>query len=274
LTEIKQDRWKRYKLPHPETGEEQSWTRVTTLAGALDDGFGLNQWKMRGVVLGLVSREDLLDLAYACDPEDKDELDRLCDRALDAARADQSSNRGTALHKFTARLDAGQMSRSPRQWQEHLDAYMAFKDEEGIQTHPRFIERTTVVPELGVAGTMDRIAKHRDVPKITDLKTGSIKYDGMKIHIQLAVYSRGRILWNAERSEWERMPEVSQDEGLVIHLPAERDKDGNLIPPRIYPVDLNLGWEMAKTALIVREWRKTKLKVFEDDAVDDVNAPE
>lgn len=269
MSEPKRDRWKRYVLTDPVTGDEKPWTRATTLAGALDDGYGLNQWKMRSVVIGLTAREDLLDLAYACDPDDRDQLDDLCESALNAARADASSNRGTALHKFTARLDANQLSRSPRQWQDHLDAYMALKESEHIQTAPKFIERITVVPELSVAGTMDRIVKHNGETKIADLKTGGIKYDGMKIHIQLAIYAHGEGLWNNDTKSWEPMPDVSQSEGLVIHLPAELDENGDLIPPKLYPVDLELGWQMAQTAHLVREWRKTKLKIFEDEVKSD-----
>lgn len=266
MSEPKHDRWGRYILPHPlDPDTSKPWTRATTLAETLNDQYGLTSWKMRTTVLGLVARPDLLDLAYASDAGDKQQLDELCEDAIKAAKGDEKSHKGTALHKFTARLDAGNLSRSPRQWQEHLDAYMAFKDTEGIQTHPKFIERITVVPELSVAGTMDRIVKHKGEAKIADLKTGGIKYDGMKIHIQLALYAHGYGLWDNDNAVWEDMPKVSQTEGLVMHLPAEPDKDGNMVPPKLYPVDLELGWKMAQVAFMVRGWRKTKLVAFGDD---------
>jgi hypothetical protein len=220
------------------------------------------KWKQRSTVLGLVARTDLLDLAYASDADDKEQLDQLCEDALKAAGTDAKSNWGTALHKFTARLDAGKLSRSPRQWEEHLATYTAFKASEGILTHPDFIERITVVPELGVAGTMDRIVKHDGEAKIADLKTGSIKYDALKIHIQLALYAHGYGLWNDSAVGWDDMPKVSRIEGLVIHLPAQRDNDENLVPPKLYTVDLELGWEMAKVAFQARAWRKMKLTPY------------
>lgn len=261
MTEPKRDRWGRYILTDPETGEEHPWTRATTLADALNDAYGLTKWKMRTVVLGLVKRSDLLDLAYASDPDDQEQLDQLCEDALKAANADTKANQGTALHKFTARLDAGQLSRAPRQWKPDLDAYVAFKHDKGILTHPRFIERITAVPSLSVAGTMDRIVKHEGVPKIADLKTGSLAHKGMSIAVQLAIYAHGQSLWDQEHGLWQEMPKVSLKEGLVMHLPAGE------VSPALYRVDLELGWKMAQIAYQVREWRKDKTLLVEDGAL-------
>lgn len=252
MPEPKRDRWGRYLLVDPTSGEERAWTRATTLAGTLDDSFGLTNWKMRSVVLGMVKQPDLIDLAYACDPDEKSQLDGLCESALKASGSDRKSNQGTALHKFTARLDAGELSRSPRQWEPDLQAYAAFKQAKGILTHPNFIERITAVPGVGTAGTMDRIVKHEGVAKIADLKTGSVDFSGMKISIQLAIYANGAGLWNEDTGRWDLMPDVSRTEGLVIHLPAGE------AAPALYRVNLELGWRMTMAAFQVREWRKLK----------------
>jgi hypothetical protein len=260
VSEPERDRWGRYKLTDPTNPEAEirPWTRATTIAGTLDDKFGLHAWEIRQVIIGLVKSPDLLDLAYASDPEDKQQLEEIAENAKKFAGGDVNSNRGTALHRFTQRLDAGSLSRSPRQWQEHLDAYMAFKEAEGIQTHPSFIERITVVPELETAGTMDRIVKHEGEAKIGDVKTGSLGYDGMKIAIQLAIYAHGAGLWDEKTGKWLPMPKVSQTEGLVFHLPQSRDEGGNLIPPQLYRVDIDTGWKLAKAAYWIRELRKSK----------------
>lgn len=259
MSEPKRDRWGRYILTDPVTGEEKPWTRATTLAGTLDDSYGLTQWKMRGVALGIAARPSLYDLACGSDPEDKKQLDELCEKALDAIDGDAKASQGTALHKFTARLDAGELSRSPAKWQADLDAYAAFKGTKGIQTHPRFIERITVVPELEVAGTMDRIVKHEGVPKIADVKTGTLKHKELSIAIQLAIYAHGAGLWNEETGRWEPMPNVSLTEGLIIHLPAGEAS------PELIPVDLEFGWAKAQLAYEVRESRKQARGLFKTE---------
>src|SRR5690606_40709505 len=71
------DQYGRYVLPDPETGEERSWTRATTVANKIADRFGLEQWAKRNVVLGIAAREDLYALAVSCKPEDKDQLNRI-----------------------------------------------------------------------------------------------------------------------------------------------------------------------------------------------------
>ena len=259
MPEPKRDRWGRYLLPSPQTGEERAWTRATTLASTLKDTYGLEKWGKRMVVVGLVSRPDLLDLAYASDADDKQQLDQLCDDALAAAKTGARANQGTALHKFTQRLDMGDLTRSPMKWQEDLDAYVALKERYGILTHPSMCERMTVVPELECAGTMDKVVKHGGVPKILDLKTGStVEYSGLEISMQLAIYAHGEGLWNMEYSEWDDMPAVSQTEALVIHLPAGGDPETGEHKATLYSVDIAMGWEIAKTAYQVREWRKSK----------------
>ena len=259
MAEPKRDRWGRYLLPNPKTGEERAWTRATTLAGTLKDTYGLEKWGKRMIVLGLVSRPDLLDLAYASDPGDKQQLDELCDDAMKAAKTAVRANQGTALHKFTQRLDMGELVRAPRQWETDLAAYTALKERHGILTHPSMCERMTVVPEIECAGTMDKVVKHGGRPKILDLKTGStVDYSGLEIAMQLAIYAHGEGLWNLETNEWDDMPDVSLTEALVIHLPAGGDPTTGEHKATLYSVDIAVGWEIAKTAYVVREWRKSK----------------
>ena len=265
MSEPKRDRWGRYILTDPGTGEEQPWVRATTIAKTIDSMYGLHAWEKRMQMLGLAARPDLLDLAYASDPEDKKQLDELCEKALEAAKSSVKSHQGTALHKFTARLDSGQLSRSPAKWDEDLHAYLELKKREGIETHPLFVERITVVPALGCAGTMDRIVRHQGIPKIADLKTGgSLEHAQLSIAMQLAIYAHGAGLWNEQTGKWGQMPKgLSLTEGLVIHLPAGEAN------PKVYPVDLVKGWEMAKIARLVYDARKDRTYIRGLDGNDD-----
>lgn len=253
MAEPERDRWGRYLLPHPETGELRAWTRATTLANTLKDTYGLEKWGKRMLIIGLASRPDLMDLAYASDPDDKQQLDTLAEDALKAAKTEIRANQGTALHKFTQRYDQGEVTRAPAKWENDLAAYIAIKEQYGILTHPRMCERMTVVPELEAAGTMDKVVKHNGVIKILDLKTGStVEFSGLEIAMQLSIYAHGRGLWNMTESRWDDMPDVSLTEGLVIHLPAGEGT------ATLYSVDLAQGWEIAKTAYTVRNWRKSE----------------
>lgn len=268
MSEAERDHWGRYKLPDPVTGETRPWTRATTLAEAMQDTYGLTGWKMRMVAVGIGLREDLQDLAAASDPEDKKQLDQLCKDAMSIAQADVRSNKGTSLHKYTQRLDQGQKIRAPRRWAADIAAYELAKKTWGIRTAPTMCERVTLIPELEVAGTMDRIVKYQDIPMIFDLKTGNdVERGAMKIAIQLALYSRGIGLWNEETEQFDPMPRgLDQEIGLVLHLPAGE------ATASLYEVNLKLGWRAAQLAYEVRKFRKDKeymKKVGESVSVSD-----
>lgn len=254
MAEPKRDRWGRYLLIHPDTGAEVAWTRATTLAGAIEDQTGLTKWKMRNAVLGTTSRPDLLALAQSSTAEDKKQLDELCEKALVVAQADSRSNLGTALHRFTERLDRSEPDLViPAAYAADIAAYQRAKNEGRIETRPDYIERITVVPELGTAGTIDRIVRRDGQVYMADLKTGaSLDMSWLKIAIQLALYAHGRALWNPDSGQYEPIPKVDQSKAIVIHVPAGT---GEAV---LYWVDIDAGWKAAQVCSTVRELRKSK----------------
>src|SRR5690606_4192456 len=52
---VARDRWGRYLLPDPQTGEIRPFTRTTTLAGTITDTYGIHRWEPRGVARGLAA---------------------------------------------------------------------------------------------------------------------------------------------------------------------------------------------------------------------------
>ena len=232
--------------------------RATTLANTLDDLNSLMDWKARTAMQGLVSRDDLLDVAYGLDADEKKAWNNLVEDCLKAAQSDRKANTGTALHRFTERHDAGMLNRIPPKWDGHLEAYRLFKEREQVTTYKKYIECITAVPLLGAAGTMDRIVLHEGKPKIADLKTGSVEYKGLSISMQLAMYANGCGLWDADKEEWAPMPkDLDMEEGLVFHMPADLDEDQEPFVELIR-VDLVKGWKAAQLAVEVRELRKDK----------------
>lgn len=253
MSDPKRDRYGRYLLAHPQTGEEAAWTRATTLAGAIEDQTGITKWKMRNAVLGVTSRSDLLALAQSATSDDKKQLDDLCEQALIVASANSRSNLGTALHRFTERVDRGEEFVIPAAYSADINAYQRLKAEGRIETRPDFIERITVVPELSVAGTIDRIVRHDGHVYMADLKTGaSLDKAWLKISIQLALYAHGFALWNPETAQYDGMPPVDQSQAIVMHVPAGT---GEAV---LYWVDIEAGWRAAQVCSTVRELRKSK----------------
>ena len=104
--EIPRDRWGRPLITPVDGGKPIPYTRVSTLAKALDDKTALTDWKCRQIAIGLAARPDLVTKTKACG-DDKRALKEVVQEALSAAQSDRAANVGTALHAFTEKIDAG-----------------------------------------------------------------------------------------------------------------------------------------------------------------------
>lgn len=251
-----------------------SWTRATTIASTLSDRFGLEKWAQRNIILGIAAREDLYALAVSATPDDKDQLNRIAADAQEAAKSRSSANLGTALHRICERVDRGDDLDIPEVWRRDVDAYVTTLIDNELRINPDWIERVVVNPTLEVAGTFDRIVTRGTTNYLADIKTGegAVTYGTGEIAIQLALYATSTHMWTGEadqvgRDRWGRyslphpmktpavyepMPTVDTNTGLIIHLPVGTGQC------RIYEVDLEAGYEAAKQAVWVREWRKRK----------------
>jgi hypothetical protein len=69
--ELPRDRWGRPLITPPTGGEPRAYTRVTTLAGSVEDTYHLGQWQQRMVAVGMARRPDLVLGALGADPTDK-----------------------------------------------------------------------------------------------------------------------------------------------------------------------------------------------------------
>jgi hypothetical protein len=269
--DVRRDGYGRYLLPDPfgrDARQELPWTRVTTFAKSISDTYTLSQWSQRMVAKGLGLRPDLFALAAATPVEDKKTLDRVCEDAKEAAHARARAHLGTALHAFTEAVDRGETPEVPEPWDADVRAYSALVAECGFQFP--WIERIVCNPELGVAGTFDRIGRlTRDVTivvgdrtvvlkagtyVIVDLKTGrDLSYGWNEIAVQLYVYATSAGIWDPEAWAYEDMPDgLRMDVALVIHLPVGEAK------ATLWAVDLEPARKAAQLCKDVREWRKTR----------------
>jgi hypothetical protein len=259
--DVKRDRWGRYLLPHPRSGREQGWTRVTTFCKTISDTFTLSQWSQRMVAKGLALRPDIFAMVAATPLEDRSTLNDLTEKAKEAAGAKSAASLGTALHAFTEAHDRGERPVVPDPWDKDLAAYDAALTAYGIEIEPGMIERIVINVRFGVAGTFDRIVRmaSRPCPKcgktlrIGDLKTGrSLEYGWNEISIQLALYAYADGIFDHATGEYEPMPDVCKHKGVVIHLPVGQAQ------ATIYSVDLEQGIKAAELAAAVRDWRKVR----------------
>lgn len=266
--EVKRDRWKRYLLPDPVTGEERAWTRASTLARVLSDEYNLTGWKCRMTAIGIAKSEDLaagvLAIKDPDEPEAKKELKSIVAKAMERAESSRGATLGTALHTFTHRLDRGEPLDSfgaPKSIRADLVEYQATLTRYGLSVVPDLIERIVICPELGAAGTFDRILAQHPGPfsqcplTVSDLKTGkSVDWSWLDWAIQLSIYANATHMWDPVTSSYVELPDrtvLDRDRALVVHLPVGKSSGV------VYGVNLIEGWDAAHLAERVRVIRNS-----------------
>src|SRR6266581_3022001 len=210
-SEISRDRFGRPLVIPPGGGKPVAYTRATTFVDALEDKYNLQKWQQRMVILGLVDRPDLL-LSAAAHREDKTRLNKVAEDAIEAAKA-----------------------------------YAAATAELKVLHSETF----TVLLDLKVGGTPDRVVEYEDERYIADIKTGSIEYGSGKIAMQLAVYAHSQ-LYDIPTGRRTPLPEVSTQRGIIIHLPAGTGTCA------LHWVNIDAGWAAVQLAAQVRTWRARK----------------
>lgn len=245
--DLERDRFGRPLVIPPGGGKKVAYTRCTTYVSCLEDLYNLQRWQQRMVILGLVDRPDLL-LSAAAHREDKTQLNKVAEDAIEAAKAHAAATVGTAIHALTQRIDAGQdIGPVPGEYQRDLDAYAK-------ATAPLTVlhsEQFSVLDDLRIGGTPDRVVEFEGRRYIADIKTGSIDFGIGKICMQLAVYAHSQS-YDIQTGRRTPLDGVDTDRGIVIHLPAGTGTC------RLVWVDIAAGWEAVHIATQVRAWRSRK----------------
>jgi hypothetical protein len=187
-------------------GKPIAHTRVTTFIDCIEDKSNLADWGKRSVLLGAAAQPSILDAVAALDEDDpnyRDRLSALAERAMEAAGAHDRREKGTDLHALSELVDAGVPLPESASAADVAD--MAAYRLSIINFEVGKMERFVVCSPLGVAGTYDRDLRYtgpgplpgmrfEDELLIGDLKTGkSMDYGGLKMASQLAVYSRSEV---------------------------------------------------------------------------------
>jgi hypothetical protein len=257
-TEVPRDRWGRPLIIPPTGGDPIVYTRVSTLAKALDNLNGLMAWKQRKTAEGLVRRPDLLtQLSGALATGDPDThaatkraVNAICEEATEAAGASKGRNAGTGFHSLTEAIDRGEEPLFvPEADQARLQAYrVATKGYEVLD-----VETFIVNDHVRAAGTFDRLWRTPDGRVVVaDLKSGKSEADyPLATAMQIATYAHG------ERYDVEtgaRSPlhdDIDLTTGILIHLPPS----GGCT---LYDLNLAVGWQAAQVAASALVIRQTK----------------
>jgi hypothetical protein len=248
-------RWGQYQ-----DHEGNTFRRVSTLIKEVEtDTRNLDLWKQRQVAEGMAVRDDLVLAVKAMGrppatgwtKEQKAELNKIVDTAMEAAKVTDGATTGTAVHTLTERVDRGEpidavAAGLPAEAAQTLRAYAGLRELNGWRTVE--IERTVVCDVLEVAGTFDRIdyvpglaamlgpgdcqyghapgdhgeavAYDGELPVIVDVKTEKDPTrNGLHIGPQLAIYSRGTRMWRP----------LPGTHDLVRNGEVVRYRDGNAV---------------------------------------------
>lgn len=219
----------------------------------------------------------------------KDELNRKAQIAKKTAGAEEKADKGTELHSLSELVDLGLALPTGASLDDilDLDAYRCATERFKI-VH---MEKLVVSDELQVAGTPDRVSSlnrnwiidHRyddgaewgidpntgevyliapdgtrimeDEELITDYKTGTTDYGGLKMAMQLALYAHSR-LYDHKTGERTPFRKINQKWGVIMNGPAGSGECTLLW------ADLELGWRAVLLAREVREVRKAQSRAL------------
>lgn len=220
---------------------------ANTVLGALDKP-GLNTWKLKRVAAAIASDPGLL--AQCRNGEEW----KAVRSALDTAPSPEA-DLGTAVHLWTERWDLGEdCSNVPPEVAPFLTQWQRLRDAYGLI--PVLVERTVAHPELGYAGTLDRVmaTELADVaeaihpgcrlPHVLDVKTGKGVWPDHAL--QASAYANAPHLWDPDTDTLAPAPPVCTEVAVVASVHADE--------ATLVPLWLPDAWEAFKAALTVWRW--------------------
>lgn len=213
------------------------------------------------------SKEDREE-AEAAVKTPKDAINRKAQIAKQEAGAEDKADKGSELHSLSELKDQDLDLPPGISFEDVLDLDAYTRASEGFKII--HMEKLVVCDELCVAGTPDRVSVWEagdeliapdgsviggDEMLITDLKTGTVEFGGLKMAMQLALYSRSK-LYDHRTGERTEMGKVNQKWGVIMNIPAGTGEGA------LYWTDLELGWEAVLLAGQVRRMRSVGKKAL------------
>lgn len=254
--------YKRYILPvNPDgTGPSKEYTRTSTIAGSMDDSYGLALWRLRRVVWAAAQRDDLMQTLRSIPLDDESKewrstVDEVITAAEVVAGNDSASAIGKSIHNVIQRVGMGERHDTIHPYFHNLiDNYLAALEREGLHILPEYIERVCRCMRYDIGGRFDNVYqddKGRFI--IGDTKTiGDPDDKPVTIAMQEAIYANSELLMDYTTNRYTAMPQVRRDIGLIVHV----DRDTHAVI--IERIDIEFGWACVRVAMEQRELRKRK----------------
>ena len=251
---VRRDRWGRYLVVPPGGGKPVGYTRATTISKALDDTSSLMAWGERMTAIGMAQRPDIL--AQVLDAvDDKQTLNKLCERAKEQGGATVRRDLGTALHSILERAFTDPDYTPPPAHVADVAAVRQVLEAHGYRPVSGMHEQIVVSDARKVAGTFDMVLEKNGVTYIADIKTGSsVTYGALAFCVQLGLYATADAIYKQgakkDGSEDERlpMPAVDQHQAIIIHVePGSGQATLHLLHLDRTLVDLAMAVRAART---------------------------
>ena len=210
----------------------------SAVAKVPDDSSALDYWRRRQTAIGLALQPHLLT-AVAAAANDKQQLDQLCEAAMEAAGANSGRDYGTSVHRITDLIDGGDFVLETPEVVEIRKRWRTLLAEHQLEVVAT--EQVVVHPDLMIAGRFDRVVRHLPTGDllILDTKTGASAHQYLHAHaVQLWLYASAPLRADGpagdndfEVDDFVPMWPVRQDVALVAHLP--QDGDATIVPINI-----------------------------------------
>jgi hypothetical protein len=264
--DVPRDGLGRYLLPDPggDPNITKGRTRVTTVSGTMENGYGLAIWRRRTVVRGMGLRPDLMARAGAADPEDPS-YDKLLDSieaaAYEAGGGSAGSNLGSAQHSvFERYFGKGEPIESIAEYfHPDIRAVEAELARKKIKIIPEYRERVVYCSVFDRGGKIDAIGELDDGTwAVVDWKTerDPIAYPDGKT-IQLGYYVNSEYMMDYSTQRYAPMPAVRRDFAIVVWCrPGSGEAKALAVP-------VDLGWVGARVAEHNRAWKQQKIVISE-----------
>lgn len=246
------DQWKR-PIVHPADGSKpRGYVRVSTMAEALSDSYGLNRWQQGNIVKTLAKRPDLVLAAQVATT--KQEVYEIVDAAGSENKIEAS--RGTSMHTLTELLDGGHPL--PPSLPENVLAMLAAYRGTMVDWEVLDTEVFVVNDKIGVGGSYDKRMRQRSTGRIVigDLKTGqNIENFALKTCMQVGMYDASDV-YDLDHNRHTLEVDPGHTQGILIHLPwVDNPKDAEC---ELRWLDLVTGRQAVREAVKVRALRGLK----------------